>query len=605
MRARLLFIDHDPAVLDAYRQALASMSTLWTIDCVQSKSEAVAAATQNPPDILVAALEADEEKDLDALSQISKAAPHAHAFIAINEERTARLQATLETNWRYLPRPCPADRLLFECQRCLALDSWLENPLIKEIVASRAEFQSLPPLYLKIVSLINSPHASTDQIAEAISTDLAFSSKVLETVNSSFYAFEDKVSDIAEAVSILGLDSIKNLALAIQLFNRAGQSAERHALVNELWHHSVSVAVVARRISLYETEDSKSAEEAYSAGLLHDIGKLVLLDAAPEAFAEARHLSRDDSIPLWQAETQTIGCNHAELGAYLLATWDLPEALSEAAALHHQPVNRCRSGFPAVAAVYVANTIVRQRGNANHPDAIPDQDFLVGIGKTDSWEDWQEIAVGNPPPSKTKPKLSLQSESATSPEQTSSNPRQKAEPDETTRAAHAALSATVQQTVEESEAGLRQAASRPKRNALLAFAGGIVCCLLAIYLINKLGSPTEETGSNGQHPDKAQSEKPKIASREDMLKEILELGNPSDDSQPIAQTQPEKETPVVHPFPKIKLSAIFLRSTGARARVNGGIHAEGDIIDGARIVLIDRTHIVVQHEGESRTFTLD
>src|SRR5690606_23618228 len=114
---------------------------------------------------------------------------------------------------------------------------------------------------------------------------------------------------------------------------------DQKAITDQLWHHSMSVAVAAKRIMRYESGDDQLTEEAYTAGLLHDLGKLVMINAAPDEFAKAREMANERQIPLWQAEDEIIGCNHAETGAYLLGRWGMPASVVEAVALHHQPMN--------------------------------------------------------------------------------------------------------------------------------------------------------------------------------------------------------------------------------------------------------------------------
>ncbi|MDQ8185738.1 HDOD domain-containing protein [Pelagicoccus sp. SDUM812002] len=594
MSANILIVDPDPGAVEAYQKALAAKASSWTVHYASAPEVALTLASEVSPDIIVTALCIDEGRGLKLLSRTIDAAPLAHAFIAAEEADRPQLAAAFEGGCRYLPRPCPPDRILLEFHRCLAVDSWLDNPIVKEIVANRPEFESLPRHHNQIVSALNSDDCSIDDVAEAIANDLALSAKLLETVNSSFYGLDQNVSDIKHAVSQLGLSNTRNIVLAAHIFSQVGKDPEHLSLVKEIWHHSISVAGAARRISLHETRGPKAAEEAYSAGLLHDIGKLVLIGVVPEQYIEAQRLARDESHSPWQAEFKHIGCDHAEVGGYLLSRWGLPGAINETVALHHRPANSCHGTFTTLAAVHAANAIVRKRRNPLHADATPITNFFIEIGKNEQWADWEAVVKGDTPPSqlkpKLKPKLARDEDKAPAPQIT------------TTALAHKALS----KRIEEDEQR-QHPPSSPQRSqsVTLAFAAGIIFCLGCLYFLSSI----KEAPAQSSPPEPKNS--PVIESREDILKEILASETqPTEPTLATPVSQPESEQPPPPPpppppFPEIQLGAIFQRSSGPKAQVNGRILGIGDTIDGATVTAIHRISIEVEHYDRTRTFTLD
>lgn len=593
MSASILIIDSDPNTLAAYREALATKSASWKVTTVETAAEALACVETSLPDIAVASLRLDQGQGLKLLSRIVDAAPLAHAFIVADESEKEQLAAAIEGGCHYLPNDCPADRLILEFQRCLAIDSWLQSPVVKDIFAERTEFETLPPNYLKIVSALNSPRASVGSIAEIISSDLALASKILETVNSSFYGFNEKVADIHQAVSVLGLATVRNIVLAVQVFDRVGHLPEHQVLVNELWHHSIAVAIAAKRICFHETKDSQAAEEAYSAGLLHDIGKLVLLSVAPEQYIEAQRLAREEETPAWKMELKELGCDHSEVGAYLLARWGMPDSLSEAAALHHRPANACTSSFTSLAAVHAANAIVRSRRNKAHPDANPSEEFLVEIGLTDKWEEWEAAATGEKRDESKK--LSIKPKLVEKPKEEEANL--------TTTAAHAALSRAAEEAQAKQERDLHvKRFESGGKNTLLAFSAGIVCCLCCIYFLSTI----EDAPAVTIPDENTDSDVPSIHSRKDLMDELLTFDEKSELNTIVPDANViEEAAPPPPPFPEINLGAIFQRTTGAKAQINGRILGVGDKVGEATIKSIDRISITVEHYGRTKTFSLD
>ncbi|MEM9160515.1 MAG: HDOD domain-containing protein, partial [Verrucomicrobiota bacterium] len=396
MKNRILIIDDELDYIEGYKAVLARKSDQWVIEYSNNPQQSLQSALQSPPDILIADYEMPQLNGIELLKAVEQKRPQVERFIVADPEEKDILDAGIGSSFHFLPKPCSGDFLISEIQRALAIESWLGNKRTKEIVGKMGEFPSLPPMYLKVMNALNSKNASAANIGKAIASDLAISAKIMQVVNSSYFGLDAKVSDITHAVSILGIDTVKNLVLAIQVFGKLGKSKDQLALTDQLWHHSMSVATAAKRIMQYETGDRKLAEEAYTAGLFHDIGKLVMINAVSDEFESARKLARKKGIPLWQAESETIGCTHADTGAYLLGRWGMPVNVVEAASLHHEPVNTFGSTFSHLAAVHAANALTWENhfGSDSNPEAQADERFITEIGRSQSWAAWQEVVTG-------------------------------------------------------------------------------------------------------------------------------------------------------------------------------------------------------------------
>ncbi|MBD5778529.1 HDOD domain-containing protein [Pelagicoccus sp. NFK12] len=641
MTTRILIIDEDPHALQSYREALAPKAGQWQIEYAASSEEALKSAHSQKPNIVIASLSIADGHGAELLAQFEKVAPDAQRFITATQSEKPKLEETFGSSFQYLPSPCPAPRLITEIQRCFAIDNWLGNPRVKQLVAKMGEFPSLPPIYLKVVNALNSRHADTSTIAQAISGDLAISAKVLQTVNSSFYGFDEKIANISEAINILGTDCVKNLVLAIQVFNSIGHSKEHKAITDELWHHSMSVAVAARRLAAYETKNDKIAEEAYTAGLMHDIGKLILLNADPAGTAEARKLASEKSIPLAEAEDQVIGCNHAETGAYVLARWGMPANLTEAVALHHEPVNSFGKSFSALAAVHVANAIVHHRQKPDHPSATLSEAFLVEIGKSDSWETWLAVTSGKTPPAAQKGGLALKKpDSATAPS-SPSEPQQASSgaPAASSSKSHTANSSDTPQA-QDSSAPLE---SRKSKVPLIAIAACALFSAAGIYTLNTIDTvdsatepelANEETGATTSLVSNMERAKELsgLAQTEEALQEIFDAETeevapiaaeetpvPEETSEIASREAQEAPQPSLAPeqlpkpqlpdvkdsFPNIELAGIFYNAERPLASVNGKIRRVGDSVSGAQIVRIDKHQVVLKYENTLRAFKLN
>jgi HD-like signal output (HDOD) protein len=204
------------------------------------------------------------------------------------------------------------------------------------------------------------------------------------------------VSTVEQAVSLLGMNTLRSLALTIGVFRDlslahrfSGFSAET------LWGHCLRCGILARQIVLQFSSDKHLPEYAFTAGLLHDMGKLILLDRLPHEFQRTLTAARDNRRTWHEIETSSGEVTHTELGVYLLALWGLPMPIIDAVSLHHAPERIQSPTLNAAAAVYVANVLVQaaapgQSGNGSIP--ILDQRLLERFHLVEHLDDWRKSA---------------------------------------------------------------------------------------------------------------------------------------------------------------------------------------------------------------------
>jgi putative nucleotidyltransferase with HDIG domain len=181
--------------------------------------------------------------------------------------------------------------------------------------------------------------------------------KVLQLVNSAFFARRRAVSNITEAVSFLGIKRVADLVLAVETFNQFKSANAGFFSIDELWEHSNSTAMNARKIAEDQHASGQIVDESFTAGLLHDIGQLVLASRFMEEYSDVILAARNRGVPLWIVEREIYSATHAEVGAYLLAIWGLPGSIVNAVAYHHSPSATKTQKFSALSAVHAASSI--------------------------------------------------------------------------------------------------------------------------------------------------------------------------------------------------------------------------------------------------------
>jgi putative nucleotidyltransferase with HDIG domain len=216
--------------------------------------------------------------------------------------------------------------------------------------------------------------------------------KVLQLVNSAFFGRSRAISNPTEAASYLGLVRIQQLCLTVYAFRQFEPQNCPYFSIERLWSHSVATAVLGKRLAESSMETRKFADDVYTAGLLHDIGKLVLVSRIPEDYSNAVNWAREHEVPGWQAEQELLHATHAEVGAYLLGLWGLPDAIVEAVAYHHRPGAHQGNSFCPLTIVHVADVLEHERCTIVGPDVPPklDNDYLTRINLQDQVTEWRE-----------------------------------------------------------------------------------------------------------------------------------------------------------------------------------------------------------------------
>jgi HD-like signal output (HDOD) protein len=193
-----------------------------------------------------------------------------------------------------------------------------------------------------------------------VARDPAATARLLQVVNSAALALRRKITDPADAVGQLGIETVKSVVLCMQVFNPHDHPQQAGFSFDALWSHSLSVATVARDLMLRLTRDSRAASEAFTAGLLHDVGRIVLASNLRKEYADVVASAREHRAPLDKEEADRLGVTHAQVGAYLLGMWGMPAHLVEATALHHTPDETHTREFGLLTAVHVADVLAHE-----------------------------------------------------------------------------------------------------------------------------------------------------------------------------------------------------------------------------------------------------
>ena len=386
MSKRILFVDDDPMLLSGLERSLRVMRKEWETEFAARGRQALEAMARKPFDVVVTDMRMPEMDGAQLLEQVKAKYPRTIRFVLSGQSDRETILRSIGPTHQYLSKPCDLEELKQKVAQAFGLRELLENPTLKEIVSRMDVLPSLPALYVSLTEALSQPDVTLCKIASIIKKDMGMTSKVLQLVNSAFFALPCQISNPAQAVSLLGIDNIRAVVLSVHVFSELQGNEDLAAL----WPHSLATAGFARAIVRAEHSPQRVEDDAFAAGLLHDVRRLVLGTACREQYNRVLESAHAGKAPLGEVEAQTFNCSHAEVGAYLLGLWGLPDSVVRAVAWHNSPSRAGVSAFSPVIAVHAADAFHHRL----HPDPIMnenpllDETLLTALGLADRVAIW-------------------------------------------------------------------------------------------------------------------------------------------------------------------------------------------------------------------------
>ena len=389
---RILFVDDDPKILGGLRRMLRGLRHDWEMEFVESGPEALDRLAAAHFDVVVTDM---RMPGMDGSQLLSEARQRYSATVRMilsgQCERESVLKCVGPTH-QFLTKPCDSEVLKSTIARACRLRDHLPDEWIKQAVSSIQSIPSRRSVYAGLQAELESPRASIHRVGEIISRDVGMTAKVMQLVSSGFFGTPQRVSEVAQAASFLGLETIGALLHSAGVFVPVAPESEKEHFWEVLGDHSLSVATAAKELAAAETDDATFIGDAYLSGLLHDVGTLVLAKDSPEQDLQSLASSRLQRMVLNQAEERTVNTTRDDVGAYLMGLWGLPDPIVRAIAYHLRPARSSDTTFSPLTVVHVANAVMEEdlAGLLGVPTRI-DTDYLQRIGCANRLDTWCEI----------------------------------------------------------------------------------------------------------------------------------------------------------------------------------------------------------------------
>ena len=390
---RVLFVDDEPNVLRGLRRSMRCMRDRWSLHFATSGQEALALLEEQPIDIVVSDMKMPEMDGAALLEEVKQRDPTIMRIILSGHSDRDMILRSVGCSHQYMSKPCEPAELQRAIERAVHLRQSLGADEIQALVGGMDRLPSAPQLYGRLLESLRQPNASLRTVSSIIAEDMSMSAKVLQIVNSSYFGLRRPIVSVERAVTHLGLETVSALVLSTDAFACFEGAQVPEFSIASVWEHSLQTAACAKAIARQAELDDQQIDAAFIGGMLHDLGKVILAGEVPGRFRQALVQARETGQPAHCVEREILGATHAEVGAYLIATWGLPRAIVEAIAYHNEPQRSSRAVLSEFCIVHVANALVHElTAPMSAVDSRLDLDYLEAAGVLPELEVWRQTA---------------------------------------------------------------------------------------------------------------------------------------------------------------------------------------------------------------------
>ncbi|MFK7994305.1 MAG: HDOD domain-containing protein [Granulosicoccus sp.] len=392
---KILFVDDEPAILEGLQDLLRGHRRRWDMTFICGGEAAMTAMNDSVYDVVVSDVRMPGVGGVDVLEYAKDNHPQSLRIALTgfsDEQSTIKLTRLAQ---RYLRKPCSLEDLDDVISGDFGLIKAFDNDMVKELVGKAGRITATQSNHQKLLKLLDTENSSIDEIISIVEQDVALTAKVLQLVNSSFFRRQREIHSAREAVGYLGADILRSLALANQMFEMTKELQTFPGFdPNALQRHCALTSTIAREL----VPDIELSTVAFTAGLLHDVGKLIIAREKPELIPELVG-AFDGMSNSWvdaDSERAILGCTHAEVGGCILNLWGVPTAIVEAVTFHDQPANIFTREFDAIGIVHISNYLAHWVSEDIVDERIEsklDRNYLEARKVCDLLDGWMEQAI--------------------------------------------------------------------------------------------------------------------------------------------------------------------------------------------------------------------
>ena len=387
---RVLFVEGEADALERLRQTVQNLPVEWQIEFCTSGRRALEQLDQSDFDVIVTGMHMPDMDGFELLSEVLRRYPSMVRIALSGTVRQDRAIRSAGPAHQYLPKPCDAATLRAALDTALRIREMLVSPKLRTLISRITSLPALSSVHTKLIESLGNPEITSRELGEIIAQDVGLTAKTLQMANSAFFGLYRYIASPTEAAVYLGIDTIRALTLSTGVFSAFRHTGLTPVFIGQLQRHSVATGIVAHAIANAENLPKKACDGSLVGGLLHDVGKLALAANCPKEYGDVLAAAGKQGVTFNELEQQVFGATHADVGAYLLWLWGLPESVCQAVAFHHRPVECSAPGFDAAGVIHVADALEHEcSGNTVDPDL----NYLTSMGLAEHLPEWRRLCV--------------------------------------------------------------------------------------------------------------------------------------------------------------------------------------------------------------------
>ncbi|MDP1724993.1 MAG: HDOD domain-containing protein [Alphaproteobacteria bacterium] len=339
MGIKILIVDNQPKVYQGLKRVLWTQKPDWDLFYAENGQKALELIDEQKFDVIVSDIKMPVMNGSELLNHVYTKHPDIIRIVLSGQCDQDSAFKLVSTTHLFLAKPCDHKTFTDFIERAMKNKLILNNPDIIKIINGIQNIPSMPYTYLKLNHILEQKNVNVNTIVDIISNDVALAAKILQMVNSAFFSLNWRVTNLNQAIHVLGIDTLKMLVLSYGLIQKFEVKQIGKFSTDILWQENINVAFLAKELAIKSNESEDIVEEVFVSSLLLKIGILLLAQNYYLKFEEALKLAIETSSILIDVEKDLYACSHAEIGAYLLSIWGLPSEIVETVALHMNP--RC------------------------------------------------------------------------------------------------------------------------------------------------------------------------------------------------------------------------------------------------------------------------
>ena len=357
MTVNAMFVDDDPSLLSSIRRQLFSLKLKWNVSYAERGAKALELLSEKSYDVVISDMRMPEMDGAELISRIRDKYPDTIRIILSGQSEAKQLEQALGIAHLILKKPCETRTIANIVERCSEMRRRLLSTTVCSLITRRDQWIGSAESVQQLLRLFRDSEVSAQKVSEVISQDLVISARVLGFVNSAYYGLSRHISDIEQAVVMLGVSTIKSIYTRIKAAEIVCLNPLANRLASEGMEHGLRVAAGACELLKVKKANPEWQADCFLAGVLHDIGMPLLASVAEKEYETILHdvhwgTTSLDQDKLIQLERERLGCTHAEVGAYQLAIWGFDPRILEAVLTHHDASNDKASIFTIANAIH-------------------------------------------------------------------------------------------------------------------------------------------------------------------------------------------------------------------------------------------------------------